>query len=145
MKLVAALFGGAVFGAGLVISGMTEPGNIIAFLNIAPGWNAALIVVMASALAVTFIGYRLLAGRVAPLFDDTFHTPTKQQLDPRLLVGAVVFGVGWGVSGYCPGPAIVGSFLLDERALIFMVGYLVGVGIYELADRRLTAPALADG
>ncbi len=145
MKLVAALFGGAVFGAGLVISGMTEPGNIIAFLNIAPGWNAALIVVMASALAVTFIGYRLLAGRSAPLFDDAFHTPTKQQLDPRLLTGAVVFGVGWGVSGYCPGPAIVGTFLLDERALIFMVGYLVGVGIYELADRRFTTPALTDG
>jgi uncharacterized membrane protein YedE/YeeE len=145
MKLVAALFGGAVFGAGLVISGMTEPGNVIAFLNIAPGWNAALIIVMASALVVTFIGYRLLAGRAVPLFDDSFHTPTKQHLDPRLLSGAVVFGVGWGVSGYCPGPAIVGTFLLDERALIFMVGYLVGVGIYELADRRLTAPPLADG
>ena len=144
MKLLSALFGGAVFGAGLVVSGMTEPGNIVAFLNVGPGWNAALPVVMVSALSVAFVGYKLLAGRSAPLFDESFHTPTAQTLDTRLLAGAAIFGVGWGVSGYCPGPGIVGTFLLDERALLFMVGYLVGSGVYEIANRRLT-PVLADG
>ena len=146
MKPLAALMGGAIFGAGLVVSGMTEPGNIINFLRIGPEWNVALILVMGSALLVTFVGYRLSGGRSAPLFDERFHTPTRQDLDPRLLSGAVLFGVGWGIAGYCPGPAIVGTFLLDERALVFMAGYVIGVAIYEWGNKRITeAAALADG
>ncbi len=144
-RLFAAFAGGLLFGMGLVVSGMTEPARVIAFLNIGPDWNAALIVVMVSALLVTLVGYRLLAGRVAPLFDEVFHTPTNQTLDVRLMTGAALFGVGWGVAGYCPGPAIVGGFLLDERALVFLVGYLIGALAFEGYDRKVSQPALADG
>ena len=116
MKMLSALLGGVIFGAGLVLSGMTEPGNVIDFLRLGAEWNPALMVVMVSALVVTFVGYRVLAGKSAPIFDTSFHTPTKQSLDPRLVGGAVLFGIGWGVAGYCPDPAVVGAFLLDNRA-----------------------------
>ncbi len=126
MNAVTALLAGTLFGCGLAISGMTNPANVIAFLNLSPGWQPALMFVMGSALLVTFVGYRLLRGRQAPLFDNQFHRPGAQQIDRRLLAGAAMFGVGWGLSGYCPGPAIVGAWVLDERALVFLGAYLLG-------------------
>ena len=145
MSALAALCAGALFGAGLVLSGMTEPGNVIAFLAIGPEWNFALMLVMGSALMVTMIGYRVLARRSSPLFDDAFHAPSNRRIDARLVSGAALFGVGWGVAGYCPGPAIVGLFLLDERALVFMAGYLIGYAIYEVGNRRVESAAPVDG
>ena len=144
MKPLAALVAGVTFGVGLVLSGMTEPGNVIAFLNLSPNWSPALLVVMGSALVVTGIGYRLGGRRSAPLFDTTFHQPTANRIDRRLMMGAGMFGIGWGVAGYCPGPAIVGAFLLDSRALLFIAAYVVGTLVFELWERSVR-PALADG
>ena len=146
MSVIAALLAGILFGAGLVISGMTEPGNVIRFLNLAPGWSPALMLVMGSALITAGIGYRLAGKRLRPLFDEVFHTPTSTAIDQRLIAGSVLFGVGWGIAGYCPGPAIVGAFALDERALIFIAAYLVGTALFEFWDRRVRArAAIADG
>lgn len=132
----AALAAGIVFGLGLVISGMTDPLKVIAFLKLAPGWNPALIFVMGSALLVSAVGFALAKRRIAPLFAELFMTPTKSDLDARLLVGAGLFGVGWGLAGYCPGPAIVGAFILDSRALTFMLAFLVGLALHELFLQR---------
>ncbi len=144
MKPLAALIAGVIFGVGLVLSGMTEPGNVIAFLNLSPNWSPAMLFVMGSALVVTGIGYRLGGRRSAPLFDTTFHQPTANRIDRRLMIGAGLFGIGWGIAGYCPGPAIVGAFLLDSRALLFVAAYVVGTLVFELWERSVR-PALADG
>ncbi len=136
MKNFAALIGGIVFGAGLVVGGMTNPDKVLAFLTVGPGWDATLIFVLGGAVAVTTAGYRLFGGRDAPLFDSGFHMPSSTLIDKRLLLGATLFGTGWGLSGYCPGPALVGVFTLDNRALIFMPAFLAGVFAFEYLSRR---------
>jgi uncharacterized membrane protein YedE/YeeE len=146
MSVIAALFAGILFGAGLVVSGMTEPANVIRFLNLAPGWSPALMLVMGSALVTAGIGYRLAGRRHRPLFDEDFHAPVSTVIDQRLIIGAILFGIGWGVAGFCPGPAIVGAFALDERALIFIAAYLAGTVGFERWDRQVKArAATADG
>ncbi len=141
---ISALLAGTIFGMGLVISGMTNPEKVIAFLTLNSNWDASLIFVMGSALLVTALGYTIANRRNAPLFDLDFHAPVAKTIDRRLLSGAAIFGVGGAFSGYCPGPAIVGAFTLDARALVFLVAYLAGVGLFELTRAR-TAVALADG
>lgn len=141
---LAALVAGIAFGLGLVISGMTDPLKVIAFLKLAPGWNPALIFVMGSALLTSAVGFAIARRRAAPFFAELFMAPTKTDLDARLLVGAGLFGVGWGLSGYCPGPAIVGAFTLDSRALAFMLAFLVGLAIHERFLSQLLQAAAAD-
>lgn len=144
---LAALVGGIVFGLGLTVSGMTEPQNIIAFLRWGPGWNPALILVMGCAFTVTAAGYALIRRRSAPLFESSFRLPQSTAIDARLLGGAALFGVGWGLAGYCPGPAIVGAFSLDPRAAVFFAAFLTGAFGYRLLQRReaRSVPQLADG
>ncbi len=144
MVKLSALLAGILFGAGLVVSGMTNPEKVIAFLTLNDKWDASLIFVMGSALVVTAVGYFVVNRRRAPLFDAIFHNPVAQTIDTRLAGGAVLFGVGWALSGYCPGPAIVGAFTFDMRAVIFFIAYLGGVGLFETTRAR-TAVALADG
>ena len=141
MKLAAAALAGIVFGFGLMVSGMAEPDNVLAFLTAAPGWDPALLGVMGSALIVTALVYALARRRTAPLFDAEFQLPTRRSLDARLLAGASVFGIGWGLAGYCPGPAVVGLFVLDLRAALFMAAFLAGSGVYQLVNRALEAGA----
>ncbi|NIP16636.1 MAG: YeeE/YedE family protein [Pseudomonadales bacterium] len=127
----AALLAGTVFGLGLSISGMADPTVVLSFLILGSGWNASLLVVMAAAVAVTTMGYRLAGSRAAPLLDSEFHAPTRRDIDGRLILGAIVFGIGWGLAGYCPGPAIVGALTLDPRALAFLPGFVVGMFAFE--------------
>ena len=131
-QALAAGLGGVLFAMGLTISGMTNPENVIAFLNLDGAWSPALMVVMATALTVAFVGYRLAAARTTPLFDDEFHAPTSRKIDARLIGGATLFGIGWGMSGFCPGPAIVGAVNLDPRALIFMAALALGVWFHDV-------------
>jgi uncharacterized membrane protein YedE/YeeE len=135
---VSALLGGGIFGAGLVVSGMTDPQKVLAFLTLNSGWDPALIFVMGSAVIVATIGYWLVNKRAAPLFDSEFYAPASNMLDRPLLGGAALFGVGWGVAGFCPGPALVGLMTLDRRALLFIVAYAVGVVIFD----KLVSPML---
>lgn len=141
---LSALLGGTIFGAGLVVSGMTNPDKVIAFLTLNTHWDPSLIFVMGSALIVAAGGYALTNRRAQPLFEAMFHAPIAKTIDRRLIGGSMLFGVGWAFSGYCPGPAIVGAFTLDARALVFFAAYLAGVGLFELTRAR-TATALVDG
>ncbi|HET7561964.1 MAG TPA: DUF6691 family protein [Rhodanobacteraceae bacterium] len=106
MKALVALVAGLVFGVGLVLGGMTQPAVVLGFLDVFGRWNPQLLFVMGGAVVTTAIGYRLLRGRARPLLDTQFRLPTRRSLDWRLLIGAAVFGVGWGIAGYCPGPAL---------------------------------------
>jgi uncharacterized membrane protein YedE/YeeE len=127
-----ATLAGLCFGAGLAISGMTDPQVVLAFLTLGAQWNPALMLVMGSAVCVSAMGFWLARRRTRPWADASFHEPTATQLDARLMLGAGIFGVGWALGGYCPGPAIVGAASMDYRALIFLGAYLGGLLVFEL-------------
>jgi uncharacterized membrane protein YedE/YeeE len=131
MKHLSALVAGIVFGAGLVVAGMTNPDLVLAFLTLNAQWDSTLLYVLGTAVIVASIGYRLIGARKAPLFDADFHAPTSTIIDARLLSGAGVFGLGWGIAGFCPGPALVGLMTLDPRAGVFLVGFVAGLMIFE--------------
>lgn len=132
---IAAFASGLLFAAGLVVSGMARPDKIIGFLDFAGAWDASLLFVMASAVGVHFIAQRLVTKRKAPLFDDRFHLPTRKDIDRRLLAGAVLFGIGWGLGGYCPGPAIVSASGGSVVGVVFLVGMTIGI-LIEATLRR---------
>jgi len=114
------LIAGALFGAGLVVSGMADPAKVLAFLTLAPGWDPSLALVMASALAISLPGFAWARRRGRPLFGGSFSAPATQTLDRRLLVGAALFGIGWGLSGFCPGPAVVSAGFGNGAALLLL-------------------------
>lgn len=124
MKALIALVAGIVFGVGLVLGGMTQPAVVLGFLDVFGAWNPQLLFVMAGAVVTTAIGYRLVCGRARPLLDTQFRLPTLRSLDWRLLSGAAVFGVGWGIAGYCPGPALA-SLTGGAPALLLFVACMV--------------------
>ena len=126
---------GVLFGAGLLISGMADPAKVLGFLTLAPGWDPALAFVMGGALAVTLPGFALARWRGRPLLADAFSGPTSAQLDLRLLGGAAIFGLGWGLQGYCPGPAVVAAGLGQWPALVFLPAMLVGAWVSERISR----------
>jgi uncharacterized membrane protein YedE/YeeE len=130
--IICAAFSGALFGAGLVISGMTDPEVVLAFLTLNEQWNPALIAVMGSAVVVASLGFALARRRGRPVFAEQFSEPGSSKIDARLVGGAVIFGAGWGLAGYCPGPALVGAASLDYRALLFIAAYGVGMWLYQL-------------
>lgn len=141
MKRNAAAFGtGALFAVGLAISGMTKPSKIIGFLDVAGHWDASLAFVMMGAIAVHFVGYRLIRRRSAPLFDTKFHVPTRKDVDPRLLLGAALFGVGWALGGFCPGPGLVAAGGGSLPAVVFLVGMTLGVFVEHAAARAMARP-----
>jgi hypothetical protein len=108
MKALLAAFGaGSLVAVGLAISGMTKPSKVVGFLDVAGPWDPSLVLVMAAAVAVTFVAYRLILRRASPIFDMKFHLPTRKDIDRRLVLGAALFGVGWGLGGFCPGPGLV--------------------------------------
>jgi uncharacterized membrane protein YedE/YeeE len=125
---------GMLFGAGLVISGMADPARVIGFLRLAPGWDPSLAFVMAGALAVTLPGYALLNRRGQPLFASSF-APRASDIDARLVIGAAVFGLGWGLQGYCPGPAVVAAGLGQWPALLFLPAMLAGAWVSDRISR----------
>lgn len=129
---LAALGAGVIFGLGLAISQMVDPAKVLAFLDLAGNWDPSLAFVMAGAVAVSFFGFRAAAARIKPFFAAAFQMPKAADLDARLIGGAAVFGVGWGLVGVCPGPAIAGlAFGLTESA-IFVVALVVGAGLANL-------------
>jgi len=131
-QILAALGAGIIFGLGLAISQMVDPAKVIGFLDLAGNWDPSLAFVMAGAVVVSFFGFRAAAGRLKPYFAEAFQMPKATDLDARLIGGAAVFGVGWGLVGVCPGPAIAGlAFGLTESA-IFVVALVVGAGLANL-------------
>ncbi len=136
---------GLLFAIGLVIGGMTQPEKIIGFLDVAGDWDPSLAFVMLGAIGVHGVAYRLVMRRTTPLWAPRFLVPTRSDIDAKLVLGALIFGVGWGLGGYCPGPALAASGALVPDALLFVAMTILGHWLYGLYDRwsRSTAPAAA--
>ncbi len=134
MRSVSVFLCGLVFGIGLIVSGMADPANVIGFLDLAGLWNPQLALVMAGAVAVGLAGFALARRRTHPLLagaEGTMHWPTATRVDRRLMLGSVLFGVGWGLAGFCPGPALVGVGLGNGDAVVFTVAMLAGMFLHR--------------
>lgn len=128
---------GLLFGGGLTVSQMVNPKKVISFLDITGDWDPSLAFVMGGALLVTLVGYRFVLKRSEPLFDEKFRLPTRKDIDAPLLIGAALFGAGWGLAGLCPGPALASASFAGMNAYIF-VGTMVGtIFIYRFIQARL--------
>ena len=137
MKSLIALGIGILFGFGLNLAQMTNPLAVIGFLDITGNWNARLAFVMCAALVVTLIGYHIIfKKRDKPLLADQFCLPTKTTIDKPLIIGSILFGIGWGLSGYCPGPAIAGITINPKESLPFIFAMLIGITSYHLIVNR---------
>lgn len=134
-RVLFALVSGALFGAGLVISGMSNPNKVLNFLDLLGPWDASLLVVMVVAVPVTAVGFRLAWARPAPLCGGEFQNPPGRQIDGRLLAGATLFGVGWGLAGYCPGPALTAVFIAPGEGLLFVAAMLAGGLLFKLIHK----------
>src|SRR5713226_3451057 len=133
MLVIASLLSGLVFGAGLLISGMVKPTKVLAFLDIFGAWDPSLAVVMVAALAVSAPGFMLASGRSRPLLAAQSVWPTKNQIDRPLIVGAALFGVGWGLVGLCPGPALESLATLSPRVIAFVVAMAGGMALRDFS------------
>jgi uncharacterized protein len=137
---LAALLCGFIFGCGLLVSGLLSPTKVLAFLDVLGDWDPSLAVVMVAALAVTQTGFAIARRRGRPSLTETCDWPTKTAIDPPLVIGALIFGLGWGMAGLCPGPAIENLATLSPPVLIFVAAMLGGMALYDLWQRR---PAMA--
>lgn len=135
-KMIAALLSGALFGLGLAVSGMANPAKVIGFLDVAGEWDPTLAFVMGGAVLVTVVAFRFVLHQKRPLLDEGFSIPTKNDVDGRLLGGATLFGVGWGLSGFCPGPAVVALTTGLPAVFAFFAAMLAGMGLYTLLAGR---------
>ncbi len=146
MRKFIAFVSGVLFAVGLVVGGMTQPKKIVDFLDFAGQWDPSLAFVMGGALLVNVVAYRWTRGRSEPLFAPEFYIPKRSDLDWRLILGAALFGVGWGFAGYCPGPGIVAVVSTELPALGFVGGLIGGMALYQLMDRyAFDEPETADG
>lgn len=137
-RTLVALFSGLAFGIGLIVSQMADPNKVLGFLDLLGSWDPSLAVVMASALLVTTAGYRYAFSRSQPILDTERHTPSATQIDRRLVGGAALFGLGWGLVGFCPGPAIVSLATGNPKVIGFVAAMLAGMALYEASANRQT-------
>jgi hypothetical protein len=127
MRTGTAFVTGLIFGLGLVISGMANPAKVLNFLDVSGTWDPSLAFVMGGAVIVTFLGYRLAWKRAEPLFASRFEVPTRTDVDPRIISGAALFGIGWGLGGYCPGPALTAVSLAAPGTFAFLAAMIGGM------------------
>ena len=145
MAVFTSLLAGLVFGLGLLVSGMSNPAKVLGFLDLAGRWDPSLAFVMGGAVAVGFVAFRFASKRAVSLIGLEMKLPTARHMDRRLVVGSSIFGIGWGVAGFCPGPALVALGMGEAKAIAFVVAMLLGMGLFELLERRTAAtpPRLA--
>ena len=136
MKLVFVLFTGVVFGTGIALSGMMDPAKVLNFFDLAGSWDPSLAFVMGGALLVAAIGYRLVWRRGAPLFGGRFQVPAGTDIDMKLVGGSALFGIGWGIAGICPGPAVAILLTGHWQVLLFVAAMLLGMLLFEALERR---------
>ncbi|NKE45325.1 YeeE/YedE family protein [Roseomonas frigidaquae] len=145
MVILAQFVIGLVLGLGLVIAGMSNPAKVLNFLDLAAiptgGWDASLAFVLGGAVVVTFIGYRLVLRRDRPIFDSRFHLPTSTAIDTRILVGPAIFGIGWGLAGFCPGPALTALTTGGPPAWLFLAAMFAGMAGARWLAAREPAPS----
>lgn len=135
MQLIVAFAAGLIFGLGLILSGMTNPAKVLGFLDLAGTWDPSLAFVMVGAILVGFLAFRFASQREKSLLGDVMRMPTATQIDTRLVLGGVTFGVGWGLAGYCPGPAMASLATGSIKPLIFVIAMLAGMAVFEVQDR----------
>jgi uncharacterized membrane protein YedE/YeeE len=136
MKSMAAFAIGLVFGAGLLFSGMTDPGKVIGFLDVFGAWDPSLAFVMVGAVLVGLFGFAAARRRTQAVLGGAMHLPRTTNIDRRLVAGSTIFGVGWGLAGFCPGPALVAAAAGYAGALVFVVSMLAGMALQSWLDRR---------
>ena len=141
MKLVFALLTGLVFGVGIAVSGMMDPAKVLNFFDLAGNWDPSLAFVMGGALAVTFVGYRLTLHRTEPLFGGRFQVPTNTAIDGHLVGGSALFGVGWGIAGFCPGAAIPALGTGRWEVALFLLAVIGGFGLRHFLFSPVAKPA----
>lgn len=130
------LLAGAVFGLGLLVSGMANPAKVLGFLDLAGPWDPSLALVMAGAIAVASIAFGVAGRRHLSLMGQEMKLPSSRTMDRRLVAGSLLFGVGWGIAGFCPGPALVALGMGQGKAVVFVAAMLAGMGAFELLERR---------
>ena len=132
--LVFSLGAGFVFGTGLWISGMANPRKVLGFLDVTGDWDPSLMLVMGGALAVVLFGYRAVLRRAEPLFAKRFYLPARESIDWRLVAGSLVFGAGWGIAGYCPGPALTALSTLSTESVMFVLAMIAGGLVHRIVS-----------
>ena len=135
MSALASFAAGLVFGLGLILSGMTDPGKVIGFLDIAGTWDPSLAFVMGGAILVGVLAFGLAGRRAQAFLGGAMELPARRDIDARLVLGSVVFGIGWGLAGFCPGPALVAFGSGVDQAALFVAAMLAGMLVYAVADR----------
>lgn len=134
MNILMALIVGLVFGIGLIVSGMTDPAKVIGFLDLAGNWDPSLAFVMGGAILVGLVAFRFAAERERSLLGEAMRLPTATQIDRRLVLGSLAFGAGWGLAGYCPGPALASLATGDAKPWIFALAMVAGMSLFELLE-----------
>ena len=140
MRAVVALIAGIIFGIGILISGMASPAKVLNFFDVTGAWDPSLMFVMGGALLTTLLGYRLIFMQGRPLLSNHFHLPDRSDLDLRLIVGAAIFGIGWGITGFCPGGALPAVGTGRAEVLLFVVGLIGGLVATRLMLKVLSGP-----
>jgi len=142
MYVLTALLSGLVFGLGLIVSGMANPAKVLGFLDLGGAWDPSLALVMAGAILVGFFAFLVAKKRTRSFIGSGMKLPTASAIDRRLLAGSALFGTGWGVAGFCPGPGLVALGMGEPKALVFVVAMLVGMAIFNWRENQERAKAL---
>ena len=141
MIAFASFLAGLVFGLGLIVSGMANPAKVLGFLDLAGKWDPSLALVMAGAVAVGMGAFAVASKRAVSFAGAEMKLSRARNIDRRLIAGSALFGIGWGIAGFCPGPALVALGMGEAKALVFVAAMLSGMGIFELLERRQVPPA----
>ena len=136
MLIFTSLLAGLVFGLGLIVSGMANPAKVLGFLDLSGAWDPSLALVMAGAIGVSFFAFLFAKKRTRSLIGADMKLPTGKTIDRRLVIGSTLFGIGWGVAGFCPGPGLVALGTGEVKALIFVAAMLAGMGVFEIFENR---------
>lgn len=135
-NVVTSFIVGFIFAVGLGISGMTQPQKVVGFLDIFGNWNPSLMFVMVGAILVHAIAYRFIRRRPSPLLAADWHVPSKNEVTPSLIIGSVIFGVGWGLGGFCPGPAVTSLASFRLEPIIFVISMLIGMWLFRIFNKK---------
>jgi uncharacterized membrane protein YedE/YeeE len=140
MQRISEFVVGLVFGLGLILSGMTDPGKVLGFLDLFGAWDPSLAFVMGGAIVVGVFAFAVAKKRTTAVLGGALHLPTSNQIDRRLIVGSLLFGAGWGLAGFCPGPALVSLASGQAKAAVFVVAMVLGMVLFELLMRYWNKP-----
>lgn len=136
MKVFTSLLAGLVFGLGLIVSGMANPAKVLGFLDLAGQWDPSLALVMAGAIAVASVAFAVASKRTVSFIGAEMKLPTARHIDRRLVIGGGLFGIGWGIAGFCPGAGLVALGMGEAKATVFVAAMLAGMAVFELLERR---------